>query len=141
MELLFLPMYSLACRVLRQPPILRVPGLKISQSVSGAGRLWPPEEDLFTELLSSPKVHLTRNPRWRRNEGRLVRKKLAFSSPRGCELQFHKRWKLIHLWAIVNTHVDLCDLLDDARRGGDVRVFDSEEELREYTISNGKIFH
>ena len=41
---------------------------------------------------------------------------------------------------MINTHVNLSDLLDTTRQGTRVHVFASEEELREYTIETGRIF-
>ena len=42
--------------------------------------------------------------------------------------------------AMINTHVNLCDLLDTARQHTRVRVFASEKELRAYTKETGRIF-
>lgn len=41
---------------------------------------------------------------------------------------------------MINTHVNLCDLLDTTRQGTEVHIFASEAELREYTKRTGKIF-
>lgn len=42
--------------------------------------------------------------------------------------------------AMINTHVNLSDLLDTTRHGTRVHVFASEEELRVYTKRTGRIF-
>lgn len=41
---------------------------------------------------------------------------------------------------MINTHVNLSDLLDTTRQGTRVHVFASEEELRVYTKRTGRIF-
>ena len=41
---------------------------------------------------------------------------------------------------MINTHVNLSDLLDTTRQGTRVHVFASEEELREHTLETGRIF-
>ena len=41
---------------------------------------------------------------------------------------------------MINTHVNLSDLLDTTRQGTRVHVFASEEELREYTRETGRVF-
>ena len=41
---------------------------------------------------------------------------------------------------MINTHVNLSDLLDTTRQSTRVHVFASEEELREYTKESGRIF-
>lgn len=41
---------------------------------------------------------------------------------------------------MINTHVNLSDLLDTTRHGTRVHVFASEEELRVYTKRTGRIF-
>ena len=41
---------------------------------------------------------------------------------------------------IITTHVNLCDLLDSARGGARVKIFSSEESLRDYTIRTGRYF-
>ena len=41
---------------------------------------------------------------------------------------------------MINTHVNLCDLLDTTLQGTRVHVFVSEEELREYTKETGRVF-
>ena len=41
---------------------------------------------------------------------------------------------------MINTHINLSDLLDTTRQGTRVHVFASEEELREYTRETGRIF-
>ena len=41
---------------------------------------------------------------------------------------------------MLNTHVNLCDLLDSADRRGRAEIFDDVEELRRYTLESGKIF-
>lgn len=41
---------------------------------------------------------------------------------------------------MINTHVNLSDLLDTTRQGTRVHVFASEEELRTYTQATGRIF-
>ena len=41
---------------------------------------------------------------------------------------------------MINTHVNLSDLLDTTRQNTRVHVFASEEELREYTRETGRIF-
>ena len=41
---------------------------------------------------------------------------------------------------MINTHVNLCDLLDTARQGTRVHVFASEKELRVYTKETRRIF-
>ena len=41
---------------------------------------------------------------------------------------------------MLNTHVNLCDLLDSASRRGSVKIFDNVEQLRSYTLERGKIF-
>ena len=41
---------------------------------------------------------------------------------------------------MINTHVNLSDLLDTTRQGTRVHVFASEQELREYTKETGRVF-
>ena len=41
---------------------------------------------------------------------------------------------------MINTHVNLSDLLDTTLQGTRVHVFASEEQLREYTVETGRIF-
>ena len=41
---------------------------------------------------------------------------------------------------MIDTHVNLSDLLDTTRQGTRVYVFASEEELRVYTKESGRIF-
>ena len=41
---------------------------------------------------------------------------------------------------MIQTHVNLCDLLDTTRQRSKVQVFASEHDLREYTKRTGKIF-
>ena len=41
---------------------------------------------------------------------------------------------------MLDTHVNLCDLLDSANRRGRVSIFDNVEQLRSYTLESGKIF-
>lgn len=41
---------------------------------------------------------------------------------------------------MINTHINLSDLLDTTRQGTRVHVFASEEELRVYTKRTGRIF-
>ncbi|KAF2135094.1 uncharacterized protein K452DRAFT_239992 [Aplosporella prunicola CBS 121167] len=42
--------------------------------------------------------------------------------------------------AVTKTHVNLVDLLDRHRIGGSIRIFETEFELKEYTIQKGKYF-
>ena len=48
--------------------------------------------------------------------------------------------QLMILQAMLDTHVNLCDLLDDARNGCKTHIFSTEDQLREYTINSGRIF-
>lgn len=41
---------------------------------------------------------------------------------------------------MIQTHVNLCDLLDTTRQRSQVQVFASQGELREYTLETGKFF-
>lgn len=41
---------------------------------------------------------------------------------------------------MIDTHVNLSDLLDSTRQGTRPHVFGSEEELRVYTKSTGRVF-
>lgn len=41
---------------------------------------------------------------------------------------------------MIQTHVNLCDLLDTTRQRSEVKVFSSSNELRLYTINTGKFF-
>ena len=41
---------------------------------------------------------------------------------------------------MIQTHVNLCDLLDTTRQRSKVQVFTSEQALREYTLKTGKFF-
>ena len=41
---------------------------------------------------------------------------------------------------MINTHVNLSDLLDTTRQGTRVHVFAAEKDLRVYTQSTGRIF-
>jgi hypothetical protein len=38
------------------------------------------------------------------------------------------------------THVNLCDLMAAANQGQRIRVFGRVEDLREYTLAQGKVF-
>lgn len=42
--------------------------------------------------------------------------------------------------AVIQTHVNLCDLLDSSRQHSRVRIFSSELELRWFTIRTGNFF-
>jgi hypothetical protein len=42
--------------------------------------------------------------------------------------------------AMIQTHVNLCDLLDTTRQCSKVQIFASEEDLREYTLETGLVF-
>lgn len=42
--------------------------------------------------------------------------------------------------AMLQTHVNLCDLLDTTRQRSKVQVFASEDDLREYTLRTGRFF-
>lgn len=42
--------------------------------------------------------------------------------------------------AVIQTHVNLCDLLDSTRQRSRVRLFSSELELRWFTIRTGNFF-
>ncbi len=41
---------------------------------------------------------------------------------------------------MIQTHVNLCDLLDTTRQRSKVQVFASEKELRDYTLKTGRVF-
>ena len=41
---------------------------------------------------------------------------------------------------MIQTHVNLCNLLDTTRQRSKVQVFASEEGLREYILKTGRVF-
>ncbi len=41
---------------------------------------------------------------------------------------------------MIETHINLLDLLESARVGEQVEIFPNEEQLRLYTIENGRYF-
>lgn len=48
--------------------------------------------------------------------------------------------KITYEKAMIQTHVNLCDLLDTTRQCSKVQVFASEEDLRKYTLETGLVF-
>ncbi|TKA46312.1 hypothetical protein B0A55_13580, partial [Friedmanniomyces simplex] len=41
---------------------------------------------------------------------------------------------------ILDTHVNLSDMLDSKRNGGSVRLFQTKDELIDYTVQEGRYF-